>query len=173
MQQVMPRRRAQPLRQPAAHVRAPVNFLKRDVVERETREYSRGPAVAENPLQNQKWRSVGEKKRDHSPGIAGKIDVPGRVRRIQRGVMHHVLLAKDAAPRVQKKSVQTIFETVGVEKTQRETAQDSEDGMRKKAEGDSTRRAPDNTAASRLFRLILNPWALVSARISLSESIQP
>src|SRR5260370_41238875 len=50
MQHVVPRRRAEPPRQPAAHMRAPVNFFKRDVVNRETRKHSRRPAIAENPL---------------------------------------------------------------------------------------------------------------------------
>jgi hypothetical protein len=50
--------------------------------------------------------------------------------------MHHVLLAEDAAPRVQNESVQTILKTVGVKKAQNETAHDAGDGMWKKPEGD-------------------------------------
>src|ERR1700722_3503461 len=53
MQQVVASRWAQPLRQPSAHVHAPVDFFKRKVVDRKTDEHSRGPAAAEIPLQNE------------------------------------------------------------------------------------------------------------------------
>ena len=105
MQQMVPRRRAQQLRKPTAHVRAPVNIFKCDVVHREAGEYSSGPAVAENPLQQQKWRGICKKKRDDSKGVTGKIDIPGRFRGIQCRVVNHVLLAKNSMARVQNKSV--------------------------------------------------------------------
>lgn len=136
MEEVVSRRRAQPIRQPAAHVGAPMNLFKCDVVNREACEYSGGPAIAEDPLQNQKWRCVGEEKRYNSPRVAGKVDVPGRLRRIQRGVMDHVLLAEEATPRMQDKPVQAILKPVGVEETQEEAAEDAEGRMRKELEGD-------------------------------------
>ena len=123
MEQVVSRCRAEPFWQPAAHVRAPVNFFKRDVIDRKAGEYSGGPAVPENPLQKQERRGIREKKRHDSPGIPGKIDVPGRLRRIQRLVVHHVLLAKETAARMQDEPVQAILETVGVKKAQHETAE--------------------------------------------------
>src|SRR5579863_10296584 len=122
VQQVVASSRAQPLWQPAAHVRAPMNFLKRDVINREAGEYSSGPSIAEDPLQEQKWRSISKKKRDDSQRIAGKINVPGRFRGIQCRVMHHVLLAKNAAARVQDEPVQAIFKSVGIKKTKNEAA---------------------------------------------------
>jgi hypothetical protein len=51
--QVVFDRRLKPRRKPSAHVSAPVNLFKRDVVERETYRYTGNPASVENPLKNQ------------------------------------------------------------------------------------------------------------------------
>ena len=136
MEHVVACRGTQPLRQPATHVRAPVNFFKSNIINREAGKHSRGPTIPEDPLQNQKWRCVGEEERHNSPRVAGKIDIPGRFRRIQRGVMDHVLLAEEAMPRMQDKPVQAILKPVGVEETQEEAAEDAEGRMRKGLEGD-------------------------------------
>ena len=153
MEQVVPRRRAQPLRQPAAHVGAPMNFFKCNVVNREAREYPGGPAIAENPLEKEKWRRVGEKKRDDSPGIPGKVDVPGHLRRIQRLVVHHVLLAKEAAARVQYESMQAILKGVGVKKSQHETTEDPTDGMRKQPDGNPYEDGPGQNRSQEIVPL--------------------
>src|SRR5258708_3946832 len=97
MHQMMPGSRTHPSGQPAAHVRAPVNFFKSNVVEREACKHSRCPEAVKHPLQEQKWDGVRNEKRYDSPGVAGKVYVTRGFRRVQRGVVHHVLLAEDAA----------------------------------------------------------------------------
>src|SRR5665213_900465 len=134
MHEVMARGGAQPSWQPAAHVRTPMNFLKGDVVKGETRENASRPDAVKEPLREQKWNGIGEEKRDDSPRVAGKVDVTRGVRRVQRGVVHHVLLAKDAGAGVQQESVQAIFKSIRVEKTDQETGGEPCKGMREKME---------------------------------------
>src|ERR1700674_3468899 len=168
MQQVVARRGAQPLRQPAAHVHAPVNFFKRDVVNRKADKHSRGPAIAEIPLQKQKRRGVGQEKTDHSPGIPGKVDVPGHFWGVQRSVMHDMLLAKKAAGPVQYESVQAILEPVGVKKTEHEAAQDAGYGMREKPEGDTCKDGPGQSSGQEVVSFDTQPLGF---RLSLNDVI--
>ena len=51
--QMMPRRGRKPRRQPSAHVSAPVNLLKRDVVESKACKRPGYPAVLKCPLKTQ------------------------------------------------------------------------------------------------------------------------
>jgi hypothetical protein len=51
--QMMPCRALEPHRQPSAHVSAPVNLLKRDIVERKAYECTGDPPILEYPFENQ------------------------------------------------------------------------------------------------------------------------
>ncbi len=52
--QMMPCRGRKPCRQPSAHMSAPVNLLKRGVVECKAYKCAGNPAIPEYPLKNQK-----------------------------------------------------------------------------------------------------------------------
>ena len=142
MEQVMPGREAQALRQAATHVSAPVNFLERDVVERERDERARRPAILEDPLQRQERNGVREKQRDNAQRIAREIDVAGGLGGIQSLVMHHVLVKEESLAGVQDESMQTVLERIGVEKPQDKAGQDAGYGIREKV-----KRGPDQNGA--------------------------
>jgi hypothetical protein len=94
---------------------APVNLLKRHVVKRKAYEGSGDPTVFECPLKNKKWYGIGDEERYDAPRIAGKIDIARRLRRLQRRVMHHVLIGENSMAAVQEKPVQAIFKSIGVD----------------------------------------------------------
>jgi hypothetical protein len=83
-----------------------------------------------DPLKNQKWNRICKKERYHPPRIAGKINVSGGVGRLQRGVVHHVLLGEDPAAGVQQDSVQEVFKTVGIDKTCKHSHEETSYGNR-------------------------------------------
>src|SRR5579862_7506663 len=109
MAQMMLRRRTHPSREPSSHMRPPVNLLKCNVIEPEARKDSGDPSCVRDPFEHQKRDRIRNKERDHSPGIARKIYVPGGLGILQRIVVHHMLLGKNPFTRVQQKSVQTIL----------------------------------------------------------------
>jgi hypothetical protein len=121
--QVVPRRRLKPRRKPSAHVSAPVNLFKRDVVEREAYKYTGNPAIVENPQKNQEGQGVRAKKPYDTPGTPREVDVSGRIRGLQSGMVHHVLLGEKPASTVQQEPVQAVFESISVDEASQQAEQ--------------------------------------------------
>src|SRR5882672_1522082 len=133
---MMPCRRRKPRRQPSAHVSPPVNLLKRDVVESKTYECAGHPAILEYPLENQEGQRVRAKKRHDSPGIAREVDVSSRIGRLQRRVMHHMLLRENPVATVQQEPMQAVFESVRVDEPGKQAQQETDLGRNHKLYGD-------------------------------------
>ena len=134
--QVVPRRRLKPRRKPSAHVSAPVNLFKRDVVEGETYKHTGIPAIVENPLENQEGQSVRAKKPYDTPRTPREVDVSGHIRGLHSGMVHHVLLGEKPAPAVQQEPVQAVFESVGVDETCQQSKQKANSRRRNELYGD-------------------------------------
>ena len=71
--------------------------------------------------------------------------------------MHHVLLAKNSAARMQYKPVQAIFKAVGVKKTKPQAREDAADGIWKKVKGNPCEDSPGQKRSQQVVSLDPQP----------------
>jgi len=126
MQHMMASRRAKPSRQPASKVKAPVNLLVSDEIEREAYKDSNGESGTQEKLQGEHGKRVQNEDEDDHPGRGSEIDVSRLFRRSRSVVMKSVALDEKSFALMQEKPVQDVLKSVCVENSRHKSCHEAQ-----------------------------------------------
>src|SRR5579859_336712 len=127
MQHMVVSRGAQPSRQPSSEMKAPVNLLIGDEIEREAGEDSNGKSGTQEKLQGEHGKRVQNEDEDDHPGRRSEIDVSRLLRRSRRIVMKPVALDEKSFAPMQEKPVQDVLKTVRVENSRQKSRDEAQE----------------------------------------------
>jgi len=125
MQHMVVSRRAKPSRQPASKVKAPVNLLVRDKIEREAYKDSKGGSGTQEKLEGEDGKSVQHEDENDHPRRRGEIDVARLLRRSRRVMMKSVALDEKSFAPMQEKPMQDILKTVCVKNSRQKSCDEA------------------------------------------------
>ena len=117
---------AHPCGQPSPKVKAPVNLLIGDEIEREAGEDSNGKSGVQEKLQGEHRKRVQNENEDDYPGRRGEIDVSRLLRRSRRIVMKPVALDEKSFAPMQEKPVQDVLKTVCVKNSRQKSCHEAQ-----------------------------------------------
>ena len=126
VQHMMASRGAQPSRQPASEMKAPVNLLVSDEIKREAGEDSNGKSGTQEKLQGEHGKRVQNEDEDDHPGRRSEIDVSRLFRRSRRIVMKPVALDEKSLAPMQEKPVQDVLKTVCVKNSRQKSCDEAQ-----------------------------------------------
>ena len=126
MQHMVASRRAKPSRQPSPKVKAPVNLLVRDKIEREAYKDSNGESGTQKKLQGEHGKRVQNEDENDHPRRRGEIDVSRLLRRACGVVMKSVALDEKSFAPMEEKPVQDVLKTVCVKNSPQKSCDEAQ-----------------------------------------------